>query len=89
MGGWVARALFARVGCGLLTRLVAVGARRHRGVPFFCGFALCGGLLTWGALLVGKGNLAKIDKAFFDMNAYASVGVFVGTLVDEFVRRRG
>ena len=36
--------------------------------------------------LVGSGNLARIDKAFFDLNAYVSVGFFVLVLADELVR---
>ena len=33
------------------------------------------------------GNLARIDKAFFDVNAYVSMSFFVLVLVDELVRR--
>jgi len=36
--------------------------------------------------LIGKGNLAKIDKAFFDVNAYVSLGFFVLVLCDELAR---
>jgi len=34
-----------------------------------------------------RADLSKIDKAFFDLNAWISVGFFVATLVDEIVRR--
>ncbi len=65
---------------------VATGVLLHRGAPFFCAAAVAGLLLTYEHVLVGKGNLAKIDKAFFDMNAYVSVGFFALVLVDEVLR---
>ncbi len=64
------------------------GIALHRGAPYFVGVAVCGLLLTYEHLLVGKGNLAKINKAFFDMNAWVSIGFFALTLVDEFLHRR-
>jgi 4-hydroxybenzoate polyprenyltransferase len=64
------------------------GFALHRGAPYFAGVAVCGLLLTYEHLLVGKGNLAKINKAFFDMNAWVSIGFFALTLTDEVLRRR-
>jgi 4-hydroxybenzoate polyprenyltransferase len=64
------------------------GVYLHRGAPYFVGVAICGALLTYEHLLVGKGNLAKINKAFFDMNAWVSIGFFALTLTDELLRRR-
>lgn len=65
--------------------LAATGVLLHRGVPYFAGVALVSGLLVWEHALIGKGRLEKIDKAFFDVNAYVSVGFFVLVLVDELV----
>jgi 4-hydroxybenzoate polyprenyltransferase len=64
----------------------AAGALLHRGAPFFVGVALCAAILTWEHAIVGKGNLAKIDKAFFDANAWVSVGFFACTLLDAALR---
>ena len=62
--------------------LVLTGVLLHRGAAYFAGAALVTMLLVWEHALVGKGNLAKIDKAFFDINAYVSVGFFVLVLLD-------
>jgi 4-hydroxybenzoate polyprenyltransferase len=65
-----------------VSAFVASGLFLHRGLFFFGGVAICATILTYEHLLVGKGNLAKIDKAFFDANAWVSVAFFVCTLVD-------
>jgi 4-hydroxybenzoate polyprenyltransferase len=57
-----------------------------RGVLYGAAVALTALLLAYEHKLVGKGNLAKIDKAFFDVNAWLSVGFFVLTLADEWIR---
>jgi hypothetical protein len=49
---------------------------------------LAGGLLVYEHALVGKGNLAKINKAFFDVNAWVSIGFFALVLADELLRAR-
>jgi 4-hydroxybenzoate polyprenyltransferase len=66
---------------------VAAGMFLHRGPFYFVGVALASGLLVYEHALVGKGNLAKIDKAFFDANAWVSVAFLVCTVIDEVVRR--
>jgi 4-hydroxybenzoate polyprenyltransferase len=65
------------------------GAVLHRGALFAVGVALAGIILVWEHAIVGKGDLRKIDKAFFDLNAYVSVGFFALVLADEIVRSRG
>jgi 4-hydroxybenzoate polyprenyltransferase len=65
---------------------VACGLFLHRGVPYFVGVALATGLLVYEHALVGKGNLAKIDKAFFDANAWVSVAFFACALADGLLR---
>jgi 4-hydroxybenzoate polyprenyltransferase len=67
--------------------LALTGIFLHRGAPFFVAVFVVATLLVWEHALVGKGNLAKIDKAFFDVNAYVSVGFFVLVLADEIMRR--
>ncbi len=66
--------------------LGAAGFFLHRGPLFFTAVVGCGALLTYEHALVGKGNLEKINKAFFDVNAYVSVVFFVFTLADELLR---
>jgi len=68
--------------------LAATGFVLHRGIFFGVAVAVVAALLVYEHALVGKGNLAKIDKAFFDVNAYVSMGFFALVLVDE-LRRRG
>jgi 4-hydroxybenzoate polyprenyltransferase len=57
-----------------------------RGVLYGAAVALTAVLLAYEHLLVGSGNLSKINKAFFDVNAWLSVGFFVLTFADEWVR---
>ncbi len=66
--------------------LAVTGLVLHRGLPFAGAVGLTTVILAYEHALVGKGNLARIDKAFFDMNAYVSLGFFVLVLGDELVR---
>ncbi|MEO6573445.1 MAG: 4-hydroxybenzoate octaprenyltransferase, partial [Polyangiaceae bacterium] len=66
---------------------VFAGWSLARGPLFFAGVTVTGLLLVWEHSIVGKGNLAKIDKAFFDLNAWVSVGFFVFCVCDELHRR--
>ncbi len=61
---------------------VALGAH----LPYFLGVGISAAILVYEHALVGKGNLAKIDKAFFDMNAYVSMAFFGCTLADVLLR---
>ncbi len=69
-----------------VTALAVTGLLLHRGPAYFVGVSLTTILLCYEHLLVGKGNLARIDRAFFDINAWVSVGFFVFTLVDVCLR---
>lgn len=86
----LARALAISGAAHVVTVLAfaGVGTLLHRGPVYFFGVAACAVILTFEHVLVGKGNLARINKAFFDMNAYVSVAFFALTLVDE-LRRTG
>jgi 4-hydroxybenzoate polyprenyltransferase len=64
---------------------LACGALLHRGAFYFVGVGLSSALLVYEHALVGRGNLAKIDKAFFDANAWVSVAFFACALIDGFV----
>jgi 4-hydroxybenzoate polyprenyltransferase len=74
---------------GTVALLALTGVVLHRGIFYAGAVAITAGLLLYEHVLVGKGNLAKIDKAFFDVNAYVSLGFFALTLGDELWRTRG
>lgn len=72
-----------------VTMLGACGALLHRGPVFFVGVAAVAVVLVVEHRLVrGKDgvDLAKIPKAFFDCNAYVSMGFFATTLIDALLR---
>ncbi len=62
--------------------LASVGVLLHRGAIYMVGVALCGLLLTYEHWIVGAGDLKRINRAFFDINAYVSIAFFVLTLID-------
>jgi 4-hydroxybenzoate polyprenyltransferase len=53
-----------------------------RGAAFFGATALVAILLAYEHALVGRGNLDKIDRAFFDINGYVSCVFFALTALD-------
>jgi 4-hydroxybenzoate polyprenyltransferase len=81
------RAVVASAAAHVVTvvALGIVGACLHRGALYAGAVAGVALLLAYEHALVGKGNLAKIDRAFFDINAYVSVGFFTLTLADALV----
>ncbi len=86
-----AGALVLSAGAHVVTAgcLALTGALLHRGAPYFAGVAVVSALLVWEHALVGKGDrLDKINKAFFDVNAYVSMGFFTLVLVDELLRAK-
>jgi len=67
------------------TNLVA-GIALGRGAPYFVGVLAVTALLGYEHAIVGKGNLARIDKAFFDINGYVAVAFFAMTAIDAWLR---
>jgi len=65
--------------------LALTGLWLGRGTFFFAGVALVAALLVYEHALVGRGNLAKIDRAFFDINGYVSCAFFALTAVDGWI----
>lgn len=49
---------------------------------YLCGVAIALGLLVYEHTLVRENDLSRLDMAFFNMNGYLSVTVFVFTLLD-------
>jgi 4-hydroxybenzoate polyprenyltransferase len=70
--------VLALAGCGLAL---------HRGAAYAVAVATAAALLVYEHSLVRRKGLAAIDRAFFDVNAWVSVGFFVLVLVDEVLRR--
>jgi 4-hydroxybenzoate polyprenyltransferase len=62
--------------------LALPGIWLSRGATYFVGVALVGALLVYEHALVGRGNLEKIDRAFFDINGYVSCAFFALTALD-------
>ncbi len=52
---------------------------------YFAGVVVVAALLVYEHLLVKPDDLSKLDAAFFNMNGYISVTIFVFTLVDALV----
>jgi 4-hydroxybenzoate polyprenyltransferase len=66
--------------------MVALLALLPLGVPlgwiYYLGLFVVCGLIAYEHRLVKPGDLSKLDAAFFNMNGYISVTIFLFTLVD-------
>lgn len=70
--------VLALAGCGLVL---------HRGPAYAVAVATAAALLVYEHALVHRRGLSAIDRAFFDVNAWVSVGFFALVLADEVLRR--
>ncbi len=78
--------LMVRVFHGLmLLFLLLVLPGSGLGWIYFAGVVVVAGLLVYEHLLVKPDDLSKLDAAFFNMNGYISVTIFVFTLIDAIV----
>jgi 4-hydroxybenzoate polyprenyltransferase len=68
--------------------LVAGGILVSAGPAFFVGVAVAAGLLIYEQSLVKPDDLSRVDMAFFTLNGYVSMGVFVFALVDVLIGKR-
>jgi 4-hydroxybenzoate polyprenyltransferase len=66
------------VGC-----LFAVGFELERGVAYLIGVGLVALLLAYEHAIVKPNDLSRIDKAFFDLNGYVSLGFLICVLADQ------
>ena len=80
----VARALVASIGMHVATvaLLAFVGVRAELGLVFWIAFLAAAVLLAWQHTLVSADDLSRVDMAFFTLNGWVAVGLFVGTAVD-------
>ncbi len=78
--------LLARIYHGLmLLFLFLVLPGSGLGWIYFVGVVVVAGLLIYEHLLVKPDDLSKLDVAFFNMNGYISITIFVFTLIDALV----
>jgi 4-hydroxybenzoate polyprenyltransferase len=64
--------------------MAAAGVLLGRGALYFVGVGAVTALLVYEHAIVGRGNLARIDRAFFTVNGYVSVLFFALTLLDAY-----
>jgi 4-hydroxybenzoate polyprenyltransferase len=62
--------------------LGAVGVAARMGPIYWIGLVCISTMLLWEHCIVKPGDLSRINKAFFDFNAYISIGYFFATLGD-------
>jgi 4-hydroxybenzoate polyprenyltransferase len=65
--------------------LLLVGLSARLGAIYWLGVTAVSLILFWEHRLVRPNDLSKINKAFFDLNAYVSLGYFLTTLADVFL----
>lgn len=67
--------------------LVAGGLLAGAGPAYFAGVALAAFLLAYEQSLVKPDDLSKVNLAFFTLNGFVSLAVFVFALIDQLLRR--
>lgn len=65
--------------------LALVGITAASGWVYWGGYAAITGVLFWEHRIVRPDDLSRINRAFFDLNAYVSMGYFFTTLVDVWI----
>ena len=69
--------------------LVALQLAAGLGPVFFVGLVVCLAMLGYEHWLLRNGDLTKLDAAFFNMNGYISVTIFIFTFLDVVTFRGG
>ncbi len=64
----------------MIAALLAVGLLLGLGWPYYAGLVLTAGLLVYEHSLVNPDDLSKVNVAFFNVNGYIAVTLFVFTL---------
>jgi 4-hydroxybenzoate polyprenyltransferase len=68
-------------GCTIVF-LSLVGFSAGMGPVYWIGLALVAGVLIWEHRIVTPKDLSRINRAFFNLNAYVSIGYFLATVID-------
>jgi 4-hydroxybenzoate polyprenyltransferase len=66
--------------------LAAVGGMLHLAWPFWIAVGVAAWLLIWEHRLVHPDDFSRLDVAFFNMNGYIAVSVFVFSLAAVLLR---
>jgi 4-hydroxybenzoate polyprenyltransferase len=66
--------------------LALVGLTAEMSYVYWIGFVMVAAVLAWEHRIVSPNDLSRINRAFFDLNAYVSLGYFLATLVDVVIR---
>ena len=74
--------------CCTILFLAMVGFSAGTGWVYWVGFAAVAGVLGWEHRIVTPRDLSRINRAFFDLNAYVSIGYFLATLIDVVIATR-
>jgi len=69
--------------------LALVGVAGGLGMIYWLGFGAVAIVLYWEHRIVTPHDLSRINRAFFDLNAYVSIGYFLATLIDSFLTITG
>jgi 4-hydroxybenzoate polyprenyltransferase len=79
----ISRSLWISRMCHLFTwiLLLLTGIVFAMALPFYIGIGIIALLLVYEHSLVKPHDLSKLNKAFFDMNGYISITIFVFTLI--------
>lgn len=85
----VANALRLSSGFHVLTALflASTGFAAGRGVVYWLGTGTVAAILFWEHRIVTPQDLSRINRAFFDLNAYVSLGYLITTLADVVLHR--
>jgi 4-hydroxybenzoate polyprenyltransferase len=67
---------------GTIAFLALVGLTAEMGLIYWLGFLAVALVLLWEHRIVTPSDLSRINRAFFDLNAYVSLGYFFATLAD-------
>jgi 4-hydroxybenzoate polyprenyltransferase len=67
---------------GTVLFLAMVGLSARLGVVYWSGFLVVSAILFWEHRIVRSDDLSHINRAFFDFNAYVSVGYLLAIIVD-------
>jgi 4-hydroxybenzoate polyprenyltransferase len=70
-----------------VTLLALVGLGEGLGAIYWAGLAVISLILFWEHRLVTPTDLSRVNRAFFDFNAYVSIGYFLTTLGDILLNR--
>ncbi|MBL8059333.1 MAG: UbiA family prenyltransferase [Chthonomonas sp.] len=82
-------ALWISRGCHVITVISLIGAGILLSAEplYFVGAVFAAGLLTYEQSMVKPNDLSKVNMAFFTLNGYVSIGVFLFALLDLWQRQ--